>query len=97
MNVCPHPSLSASFSACLVSSSSLPSLRTSRFPDASQKASPNFNPGELSASVSYKSSTLFMKWVWPKITFPASGSATSMDLSSTIQATGLCLFKSIGP
>ncbi len=52
MNECPAPIASALRCASPIRSSSLPAHRTRQGPDASQNASPNFNPGTEPTSAS---------------------------------------------
>src|SRR5690349_4890935 len=67
---------SAQRTASATSSGSFPARRTSRGPDASQKASPNRRCGEEPTSASYRSSTVLMKCDWPRMRLAPSGTAT---------------------
>jgi hypothetical protein len=42
-------------------------------PEDSEKARPNFAPGTVPTRISYRSSTVLMKWLWPKIMLAPSG------------------------
>ncbi|MCY1512016.1 hypothetical protein D9M68_464610 [compost metagenome] len=62
--------------------SSLPDQRTSRLPEASQKASPKRMPGTAPTSASWRSSTVLMKCDWPKMKLAASGLTMGTTVSS---------------
>src|SRR5215831_18618149 len=51
-------------------------------PDASVNATPNFINGEVPARISYKSSAVLMKWVWPRMILAPSGIFTRTVLKS---------------
>jgi hypothetical protein len=53
--------------------SAVPDQRTRHFPDASQNATPNLMPGMAPTSASWISSTVLMKWVWPRMKLVSSG------------------------
>ena len=52
---------------------SVPDQRTRHLPEASQKATPKRMPGTAATKASWRSSTVFMKWAWPKMKFVVSG------------------------
>src|SRR6516165_12225866 len=62
--------------------SSLPDQRTSRLPDASQKANQKRMPRTAPTSASWRSSTVLMKCDWPKMKLAASGLTMGTTVSS---------------
>src|SRR3990170_2279253 len=73
MKKCPAPTARAFFAAMAFRPSSFPSTRTRHGPEASQNATPNLIPGTEFTRASWTSSAVLMKWVWPRMTFSASG------------------------
>src|SRR5450759_3545534 len=76
MNECPAAMASAFCTASSTSPESLPARRTSRAPEASQKASPKRRCGDEPTRASYRSSTVLMKCDCPKMRLAPSGTAT---------------------
>src|SRR5512141_2083470 len=81
-NECPAPIAIAFCRAISTSASSLPVWRTRASPDDSQKAMPNFICGADVTMASWRSSTVLMKWAWPRMTFMSSGLSTGTTLMS---------------
>src|SRR6516165_700099 len=80
--VWPAPMVNALSRARVRAASSLPDQRTSRLPEASQKASPKRMPGTAPTSASWRSSTVLMKCDWPKMKLAASGLTMGTTVSS---------------
>src|SRR6267378_6857113 len=80
--VWPAPMANALSRARARAASSLPDQRTSRLPEASQKANPKRMPGTAPTSASWRSSTVLMKCDWPKMKLAASGLTTGTTVSS---------------
>ena len=68
--------------AAAVRSASLPSTRMRQSPEASEKARPNLMPGTVPTRISYRSSTVLMKWLWPKIRLAPSGMISFASFNS---------------
>src|SRR6266436_9649238 len=81
-NVWPAPMANALSRARARAASSLPDQRTSRLPEASQKANPKRIPGTAPTSASWRSSTVLMKCDWPKMKLAASGLTMGTTVSS---------------
>jgi hypothetical protein len=89
MKLWPAPMAAAFFLASSVMAGSVPDQRTRHFPEASQKASPNWMPGTAPTSASWMSSTDLMKCVWPRMKLVPSGLSTftvmsCMSISSAV-------------
>src|SRR5262245_30319965 len=80
--VWPAPIANALSRARARAASSFPDQRTSRLPEASQKASPKRMPGTAPTSASWRSSTVLMKCDWPKMKLAESGLTTGTTASS---------------
>src|SRR5229473_4904236 len=80
--VWPAPMANALSRARARAASSLPDQRTSRLPEASQKASPKRMPGTAPTSASWRSSTVLMKCDWSKMKLAASGLTMGTTVSS---------------
>ena len=93
-NMCPAPTAWALRAAIVCKAWSLPSTRIKHGPDASLKAIPNFMPGTVLTIASYRSSTVLMKWLCPKMRLPFSGISSRIALRSMVL---LCPRPSIQP
>src|SRR5215471_1505089 len=78
----PAPMFCTVVMAALVRSGSFPSCRIRHGPEASVKATPNLIWGDEPARISYRSSAVLMKCVWPRIIFAPSGISTRTVLKS---------------
>src|SRR6266436_3089642 len=80
--VWPAPMANALLRARVSEVSSLPDQRTSRLPEASQKASPKRIRGTAPTSASWRSSTVLMKCDCPKMKLASSGLTMGTTVSS---------------
>src|SRR5260221_711142 len=86
----PGPMACRFFFANSIIAESVPLQRMRHLPDASQNASPNFIPGTAETSVSWISSIVLMKWLWPRMKLVGPGFSI-LTVTSSISAAEVIL------